>query len=92
MCLLVEYGVKFDILIDVYLYIGFNKFFKIVGNICFIIEYYGGQVYFDSNVIDFFIEDGVIKGVIVNNNLEYIVEVVILVIGYFVWDIYYLFY
>jgi uncharacterized FAD-dependent dehydrogenase len=90
MRLLVEHGAKSDILIDAHPHIGSNKLPKIVGNIRSTIEHYGGQVHFDSNVTDFLIEDGAIKGVTVNNNSEHTAEAVILATGHSARDIYYL--
>ena len=90
MRLLVEHGAKSDILIDAHPHIGSNKLPKIVGNIRATIEQYGGQVHFDSTVTDFILEDGDMKGVIVNQTTEYRAQAVILATGHSARDIYYL--
>lgn len=90
MRLLVEHGAKSDILIDAHPHIGSNKLPNIVGNIRSTIEHYGGQVHFESNVTDFLLEDGAIKGVTVNDNTIHAAEAVILATGHSARDIYYL--
>ena len=88
MRLLVEHGAKEDILIDAHPHIGSNKLPKIVGNIRATIEHYGGAVHFDSRVTDFLIEEGQMKGVVVNQEEEHRSRAVVLATGHSARDIY----
>ena len=90
MRLLVEHGADPDILIDAHPHIGSNKLPKIVANIRETILHYGGEIHFDSPVTDFLIEDGRLRGVVVNEREEYRGEAVILATGHSARDIYYL--
>lgn len=90
MRLLVEHGAKSDILIDAHPHIGSNKLPKIVSNIRSTIEHYGGQVHFESNVTDFVLEDGRIKGVTINQSTVHTAKAVVLATGHSARDIYYL--
>ncbi|WP_350180116.1 FAD-dependent protein [Phaeodactylibacter sp.] len=90
MRLLVEHGAKTDILVDAHPHIGSNKLPKIVSNIRATIERYGGQVHFGSSVTDFLLQDGVIKGVIINHSTVHTAEAVVLATGHSARDIYHL--
>ena len=61
--LLVEHGAQEDILIDAHPHIGSNKLPKIVSSIRETIERFGGEVRFDTLVVDFILEEGRMKGV-----------------------------
>jgi len=86
--LLVEHGATEDILIDAHPHIGSNKLPKIVANIRKTIEYFGGEVRFDSHVTDIRIEHGKIKGIQVNETDWLKTDVVILATGHSARDIY----
>lgn len=90
MRLLVEHGANPDILVDAHPHIGSNKLPKIVANIRETILHYGGEIHFDSQVTDFLIEDGRMRGVVVNGQEEHRGEAVILATGHSARDIYYL--
>lgn len=90
MRLLVEHGAESDIMIDAHPHIGSNKLPKIVANIRETIQHYGGEVHFDSWVSDLLIEDGKIRGVVVNDQDEHFSGSVILATGHSARDIYYL--
>ncbi len=86
--LLVEHGASSDILVDAHPHIGSNKLPKIVASIRSTIEHYGGKVLFGAHVTDFVIENGEMKGIIVNDSEEYLAEAVILATGHSARDIY----
>lgn len=88
MRLLVEHGAKSDILIDAHPHIGSNKLPKIVANIRETILHYGGEIHFDAQVTDFVLEEGVIKGVVVNDSEEHLGDAVVLATGHSARDIY----
>ena len=88
--LLVEHGASSEILIDAHPHIGSNKLPQIVTNIRKTIEFYGGEVYFESQITDLLYNKGKVKGVIVNDSEESISEAVILATGHSARDIYYL--
>lgn len=90
MRLLVEHGAEADIMVDAHPHIGSNKLPKIVANIRETIEHYGGSVHFDSWVSDLILENGKMRGVVVNERDEYFAESVILATGHSARDIYYL--
>lgn len=76
--LLVQHGAHERILVDTHPHIGSNKLPGIIQNIRSTIETYGGEVHFESKVTDFIIEKSTIKGVIVNGQLEFYADAVIL--------------
>ena len=86
--LLVEHGAKTDILVDAHPHIGSNKLPKIVANIRETILRYGGEVRFGHHVTDFIVEDGEMKGVIVNDEQEFRAKAVILATGHSARDIF----
>ena len=88
--LLVEHGASSDILVDAHPHIGSNKLPQVVTNIRNTILHHGGEIHFNSLVTDLIIENNTIKGVIVNDKLEYLAEAVILATGHSARDIYYL--
>jgi len=61
--ILVDHGAKSDILIDAHPHIGSNKLPKIIAQIRQSIEDHGGQILFESKVVDFMITDHIIEGV-----------------------------
>ena len=86
--LLVEHGAQSDILVDAHPHIGSNKLPKIVANIRATIEHFGGEVHFDSHVTDLLIENGQIRGLIVNDKDEHLAKATILATGHSARDIY----
>lgn len=90
MRLLVEHGANPDILIDAHPHIGSNKLPKVVANIRETIRHYGGEIHFDSPVTDFLIEEGRMRGVVIDGREEQRGEAVILATGHSARDIYYL--
>lgn len=88
--LLVEHGANSDILIDAHPHIGSNKLPNVVANIRETILKYGGEIHFESLVTDLIIEDGKLKGVIVNEKDEHLAPATILATGHSARDIYYL--
>ena len=87
---LVFHGATEQILIDAHPHIGTNKLPKVVQNIRETILYYGGDIHFESRVIDFTIKDNKIKAIRLLNNTEMSVERVILATGHSARDIFYL--
>lgn len=88
--MLVEHGAKTDILVDAHPHIGSNKLPNIVANIRETIIRYGGEVRFDHHVTDFIMENGQMKGVVVNDKAEFRAKAVILATGHSARDIFYL--
>jgi uncharacterized protein len=88
--LLVEHGATSDILAEAHPHIGSNKLPQIVAAIRATILEYGGEVHFDSLVTDFILRDGVLKGLVVNQQHEFFGDAVILATGHSARDMYYL--
>jgi uncharacterized FAD-dependent dehydrogenase len=88
--LFVEHGATSDILIDAHPHIGSNKLPNIVANIRETILHHGGEVRFENHVTDFIMEDGALKGVVVNDQEELRAEAVILATGHSARDIFHL--
>lgn len=87
---LVQHGASKDILIDSHPHIGSNKLPKIVQQIRDTIISCGGEVYFNSRVTDFILDNNKLKGVVVNDNQEFFGDALILATGHSARDIYYL--
>ncbi len=87
---LVFHGATQQILIDAHPHIGTNKLPKVVQNIRETILKYGGEIHFESRVIDLIIKDHKIKAIQLQNNIEIPVERVILATGHSARDIFYL--
>ena len=88
--LLVEHGADSDILMDAHPHIGSNKLPQIVANIRKTILHFGGEVHFGSQVTDFILENGEMKGVVVNGEQSFKSQAVILATGHSARDIYHL--
>lgn len=86
--LFVQHGAHPDILIDARPHIGTNKLPHIITAIRETIERAGGEVHFNARLTDFLIEDGQIKGVVVNQETELLADSVILATGHSARDIY----
>ena len=85
---LVFHGAKEDILIDAQPHIGTNKLPKIIANIRETIESNGGQIHFNTKVIDFIISNSKIEGVITENGDKILAKNTILATGHSARDIY----
>jgi uncharacterized protein len=91
--ILVEHGANPDILVEAHPHIGSNKLPVIVAKMRETIENHGGEVHFNSLVTDFIIDKNqTLKGVIVNEKIEYLAKATILATGHSARDIYYLCY
>ena len=87
---LVFHGATDQILVDAHPHIGTNKLPKVVKNIRETILKYGGEIHFESRVVDFTIQNQTIKAIQLQNGDEMTVERVILATGHSARDIYYL--
>jgi uncharacterized protein len=87
---LVAHGASKDILIDAHPHIGTNKLPKLIEEIRNTILNCGGQIHFDSKVIDFILEKNELRGVITHNNEVFEGIGVILATGHSARDIFYL--
>lgn len=85
---LVAHGAPEQILIDAHPHIGSNLLPNVVKAIRGTIEAAGGEVRFGSKVTDFEIENGVIRGVVVNGTENLTGDAVILATGHSARDIY----
>lgn len=84
----VQHGADQDILIDARPHIGTNKLPHIITAIRETIQNAGGEMLFDSKLTDFIIQDGQIKGIVVNQEQELLADSVILATGHSARDIY----
>ena len=88
---LVFHGATEQILVDAHPHIGTNNLPRVVQNIRETILQYGGEIHFDSRVIDFKIKEHKINAITLQNGKEIPVAKVILATGHSARDIYYLF-
>ncbi len=86
--LLVEHGAKRDILFEAHPHIGSNKLPVIIANIRATIEAFGGEVLFDTKVVDFIIENQTLTGVVDHNGQSHLGDAVVLATGHSARDIY----
>ncbi len=87
---LVYHGATEEILVDAHPHIGTNKLPEIVKNIRKTILKQGGEVHFNTKVIDFIIKENRLQGVQLQNGKEIPVKCVILATGHSARDIFYL--
>jgi hypothetical protein len=87
---LVYHGATEQILIDAHPHIGTNKLPKIVENIRETILKHGGEIHFNTRVVDFMIHNNAIKTLQLQNGNEMAVTKVLLATGHSARDIYYL--
>ncbi|MEE9348680.1 MAG: FAD-dependent oxidoreductase [Flavobacteriaceae bacterium] len=85
---LVFHGATEQILIDAHPHIGTNKLPKVVTNIRETILKFGGEIHFESRVVDFKIKNNKIQAIQLKNGNEMSVKVVILATGHSARDIY----
>jgi hypothetical protein len=88
----IQHGAQEDILIDAHPHIGSNRLPKVVSSIRETILNCGGEIHFDSRVTDFILDENRIKGIVVNNTIEFIGDSVVLATGHSARDIYHLLY
>lgn len=86
----VAHGAKEDILFDAHPHIGTNKLPKLVAELRQTILDHGGEVHFDSKVVDFIIDGDVMRGVLLSTGQRVTGEGVILATGHSARDIFYL--
>ncbi len=86
--ILVAHGAKQDILVDAHPHIGTNKLPQIIQNIRETIIEYGGEVHFNTKVVDFIIKNNQIRGVLCQNNDKIEAQNVILATGHSARDIF----
>ncbi len=87
---LVFHGATKQILADAHPHIGTNKLPKIIQNIRENIIKYGGEVHFETRVVDFSIKNNKIEAIQLQNGNELATERVILATGHSARDIFYL--
>lgn len=87
---LVFHGATNEILVDAHPHIGTNKLPKIIQRIRETILHYGGEIHFETKVIDFEIKNQKIKAIILENGNEMPVHSVILATGHSARDVFYL--
>ncbi|MCL4107830.1 UNVERIFIED_CONTAM: hypothetical protein GTU68_027215 [Idotea baltica] len=88
--ILVEHGASPEILLEAHPHIGSNKLPKIVTELRNTIEKFGGEILFNTRVVDFILDNGQLKGVIDSNGKVYEAEATVLATGHSARDIYYL--
>ncbi|MGA7721072.1 MAG: FAD-binding protein [Ignavibacteriaceae bacterium] len=88
--LFIQHGANADIAIDAHPHIGSNKLPQIVKSIRETILMYGGEIHFNSRVTDFYFKDGNAAGLIINGEIEYFNNSIIIATGHSARDIQYL--
>lgn len=88
---LVKFGASENIFIDAHPHIGSEKLPKIIQKIRQEILNYGGEIYFDTHVVDLIIQNHSIKGVRTNQRGDFLANAVILATGHSARDIFELF-
>jgi len=85
---LVFHGAPEDILIDSQPHIGSDKLPDVVKSIRKTIEKAGGEIHFNSRLTDVIIENGILKGIVVNGSNEYFFKSLILAAGHSARDVF----
>ncbi|PQJ82285.1 NAD(P)/FAD-dependent oxidoreductase [Polaribacter glomeratus] len=85
---LVFHGATEQILIDAHPHIGTNKLPKIIENIRENILKFGGEIHFETRVVDFIIKKNKLQAIQLHNGTEMAVNSVILATGHSARDIY----
>ncbi|HZI24636.1 MAG TPA: FAD-binding protein [Chryseolinea sp.] len=88
--ILVAHGATDEILFDAHPHIGTNKLPRVVADLRQSILDAGGEVHFNTKVIDLIIKDNNIKGVVTNAGVNIFGEAVILATGHSARDIFHL--
>lgn len=86
--IMVAHGAKDEILFDAHPHIGTNKLPKLVGDLRQSVLDAGGEIHFNTKVIDFILEGDLIKGVITMDGVKWMGESVILATGHSARDIF----
>ncbi len=89
---LVYHGATDQILVDAHPHIGTNKLPKVVQNIRETILKHGGEIHFETRVVDFTVKNRKIQSIQLQNGAELTVNRVILATGHSARDIFYLLY
>lgn len=87
---LVAHGARQDILFDAHPHIGTNKLPKLVSELRQTILRHGGEVHFNTKVVDFILSGGTMQGVVLSTGEKVKGEAVILATGHSARDIFYL--
>ncbi len=82
------HGASKNILSDAHPHIGTNKLPGIIVNIRETIKNFGGEIFFNTRIEDFIIENDIIKGVVTQNGEKVFGKAVILATGHSARDIY----
>jgi uncharacterized FAD-dependent dehydrogenase len=90
--LLVDHGAQEDILVDAHPHIGSNKLPQIISRIRETIEKHGGEVHFETKVVDFLMASGSCEGVVTASGKHWKAPAVILATGHSARDIFELLY
>ncbi|MCF6212899.1 MAG: FAD-binding protein [Flavobacteriaceae bacterium] len=88
--ILVSHGATEQILVDAHPHIGTNKLPHIVAHIRETILKFGGEIHFESRVIDFVVKQGKVQSLQLQNGIEMTAKAIILATGHSARDIYYL--
>ncbi len=86
--LLVEHGAKSDILYEAHPHIGSNKLPKIISNIRETILKFGGEIHFDTKIVDFEVINNTLESVIDSVGIRYRGKAFILATGHSARDIF----
>ncbi|MEO5929509.1 MAG: FAD-dependent oxidoreductase [Candidatus Kapaibacterium sp.] len=89
---LVAHGAQPEILIDAHPHIGSNRLPKVVAAMRESILNAGGEIHFETRVVDLLIHDGIIRGVVTAAGDEVTGDAVILATGHSARDIFHLLY
>lgn len=84
----VSHGANANILYEAHPHIGTNKLPNIIASIREFIIHSGGEVHFKHHVTDFMLTNDFIKGVVVNDEIEFLGDAVILATGHSARDIF----
>lgn len=85
---LVFHGATEQILVDAHPHIGTNKLPKIIENIRENILKFGGEIHFETRVVDFIIKNNKLQAIQLQNGIEMAVNSVILATGHSARDMY----
>lgn len=86
--LFVAFGASEEILIEAHPHIGTNKLPKIIQSIREKIIEFGGQVLFDTKVVDIIVKNGAVAGVVTQNGETILSQKIILATGHSARDIF----
>lgn len=86
--ILVAHGANEDILFDAHPHIGTNKLPKLVAALRESIKQTGGEIHFETKVVDFIIQQGEVKGVTTHDGTKWKAASVILATGHSARDIF----